>query len=64
MASKVKLQNLSVDDLIDQFDSIPEMMSSLNANMSSPRRYSCKSLLSQCFAPGYHRRPPSLHFRS
>jgi hypothetical protein len=33
---------LSVDALIDQFDSIPDMMTSLKANVSSPRRYSRK----------------------
>ena len=39
--AKPKLADLSVDDLIEQFDSIPEIMASLKANTASPGRYSC-----------------------
>ena len=35
--------NISIDELIDSFDHIPDMMTKLNANVSSPKRYSSAS---------------------
>jgi len=50
-AKKPGVANLSVEELIDQFDAIPEMMSTLKANTASPRRYSCTSLCPGSISP-------------
>ena len=41
----MNLSKLTVDDIVESFDDIPQMMNSLCASRASPSKYHCKEKL-------------------